>query len=296
MSLDDALFLIERDGEKHHCKGSELKSKMVVGDRVLVQRGSDHYQAWYGKPASSASPYVTRRCEFNNICYPDNSGDLTQHTDQPGQINMGYWWGCGNSGNSSPLREWRNFRNSNANAFVDLDGNDFKLRQQTLISNGSICRVTSDAGWKLWAEIELRGNDENVGFKTQYMNDAGRERVDLQVEGVTNTYSTANGEILTFDFFETDGPFDVIADDDLLLVWDTDQNKHVTGATFKSLFEPFDFDACKVDARAEYIRTHNGCETQGCKDIVYSYYIQDLKDCYDAAGQPYPSIWPPQLP
>ena len=294
MSLDTALFLIERAGENHHCKGSEIKSKMVVGDRVLVQRGGDHYQAWYGKPASSASPYLTRRCRFNNQCFPNNAGDANdQHTDEPGELNLSYWWGCGGP---SPIREWRNIRNRNVNGFVDLDGEPFPLQRNSDIVEGSICRITSDAGWSSWHEIDFKGANDAIGFQTQYTNDAGRERTDLKVEGVENTYKPANGEILTFDFFETDGPFDVIADDDLLLVWDTDQNKHVTGATFKSLFEPFDLDACKVDVRAEYIRTHNGCETQGCKDIVYSYYIQDLKDCYDAAGEPYPPIWPPQLP
>ena len=83
--------------------------------------------------------------------------------------------------------------------FVDLDGEDFPASEkQTLISDGSICRITSDAGWSSWHEIDFKGANDGLGFKTLYTNDAGdRERTDLKVEGVQNTYKPANGEILT---------------------------------------------------------------------------------------------------
>ena len=236
MSIDDALFLVDRGGTNYHSKGSDIADRIQVGDKVLVQRNDERFYTWYGKPGNGETPYATRRIRFNNQCFPNNAGDANdQHTDQPGELNLSYWWGCGGP---SPIREWRNLRNKNVSTFVDLDGEDFKLQSQSLISEGSVCRITSDAGWKSWHEIEFLGANDGLGFKAQYTNDAGRERTDLKVEGVSNQYKPANGEILTFDFFDPADitPFPDIKDDDLLLAWDGTNNRSVTGANFKSLF------------------------------------------------------------
>lgn len=53
MSLQDALFLVDRGGVNNHCKGSDIGTKMVSGDKVLVQRGTggsiQHFGAtWNG--------------------------------------------------------------------------------------------------------------------------------------------------------------------------------------------------------------------------------------------------------
>jgi hypothetical protein len=237
MSLETALFLIDRQGTNYQCPGSDLVDRIQLGDKVLVQRGAQQYYTWYGKPASGDTPYYTRRVRFNNQCFPNADGDKNdQHTDQPGEVNLSYWWGCGGP---SPIREWRNIRNKNVSGFVDLDGQAFPLQSNPDVLLGSICRITSDAGWSSWHEIEFKGGNNGLGFKTQYTNDAGdRERTDLNVEGVENTYKPANGEILTFDFFDpaSIAPFHDIEDDDLLLVWDGNKNWSVTGAQFESLF------------------------------------------------------------
>ena len=47
MSLDDALFLVDRAGTLHHSKGSDIGDRMQTGDMVLVQRGTDHFKATY---------------------------------------------------------------------------------------------------------------------------------------------------------------------------------------------------------------------------------------------------------
>jgi len=118
--------------------------------------------------------------------------------------------------------------------------------------------------------------------------------IEAKLQGGDGLMVQREGEIHTYRY---DGTLDEIEDTDLFLVWEDDQSKHVTGATFKTLFDdPFDFDTCRTDARAEYIRANNLCESNYCKDVAYENYINSLKDCYDAAGQPYPSIWPPQLP
>ena len=43
----DALFLVDRGGTNHHSKGSDIGTKMVAGDSVLVQRGTDRFKATY---------------------------------------------------------------------------------------------------------------------------------------------------------------------------------------------------------------------------------------------------------
>ena len=238
MTLDDALFLVQRGVTKCRCKGSDLKSKLQVGDKLLVQRNNQRFHTWYGKPSHRDKAYYTRRVRFNNQCFPNDAGDINQHTDQSGEVNLSYWWGCGGP---SPIREFRNIRNKNVSGFVDLDGQAFPLQNNPDVLLGSICRITSDAGWSSWHEIEFNGGSNGLGFKTQYTNDANRERTDLKVEGVENTYKPVNGEILTFDFFNpaaTSDSFPDIQDDDLLLAWDGTKNRHVTGTNFKTLLIP----------------------------------------------------------
>lgn len=40
MSIENALFAVQRDGELYHCKGSELKDKLQDGDLMAVQRNA----------------------------------------------------------------------------------------------------------------------------------------------------------------------------------------------------------------------------------------------------------------
>ena len=231
MSIKTASYLVQRGNDYYHVKGDHIADRIQSGDKLLVQRDDDHYHVWYGKPSDTDTPYVTRRCRFNNVC------DGDQHTDEPGEVNLSYWWGCGSP---SPMHEWRNIRNKNVNSFVDLDGEPFALQKQTLISEDSVCRITSDAGWEFWGVIGFTGSGEGLAFKPQYTNDSGRERTDLKIVGVGKKHKPANGEILTFDFFKaTSDPFPDMRPDDILIAQDND-GKHwqVSGANFKSLFAP----------------------------------------------------------
>ena len=47
MSLDDALFLVDRGGTNYHSKGSDIGDRMVAGDSVLVQRNNQRFKATY---------------------------------------------------------------------------------------------------------------------------------------------------------------------------------------------------------------------------------------------------------
>lgn len=47
MSLDNALFLVQRGGTNYHSKGSSIGNKMVSNDRVLVQRKGLRFKATY---------------------------------------------------------------------------------------------------------------------------------------------------------------------------------------------------------------------------------------------------------
>ena len=47
MSLDDALFLVDRGGTNYHSKGSDIGDRMVAGDIVLVQRSGQRFKATY---------------------------------------------------------------------------------------------------------------------------------------------------------------------------------------------------------------------------------------------------------
>ena len=53
MSLQDALFLVDRGGTNNHSRGSDIAANLVSGDKVLVQRGTggstEHFSAtWTG--------------------------------------------------------------------------------------------------------------------------------------------------------------------------------------------------------------------------------------------------------
>ena len=47
MSLDTALFLVERTGTNYHVAGADINSKVVDGDKFLVQRNGQRYQYSY---------------------------------------------------------------------------------------------------------------------------------------------------------------------------------------------------------------------------------------------------------
>ena len=47
MALDNALFLVDRGGTNYRSKGSDIGDRMKSGDRVLVQRGTNHFKATY---------------------------------------------------------------------------------------------------------------------------------------------------------------------------------------------------------------------------------------------------------
>ena len=97
--------------------------------------------------------------------------------------------------------------------------------------------------------------------------------------------------------YSYDGTLDEIQDSDLLLVWEDNQSKHVTGATFKTLFDDdFDYDQCMNDARAEYLRVMSLCESTYCCDVAYREYKIDIDECHEAAGLPPPSSYPAPRP
>ena len=102
-----------------------------------------------------------------------------------------------------------------------------------------------------------------------------------------------------FSFFlgSSNTHLDQIQDDDLFLVWENNQNYHVTGQQFKELFEePFDYDECMLDARAAYLDTMTKCESRYCCDIAYREYKKDIDDCHAAAGLPPPDSYPAPRP
>lgn len=47
MTLDGALFLVDRAGTNYHSKGQDIGTRMKANDSVLVQRGDEHFQATY---------------------------------------------------------------------------------------------------------------------------------------------------------------------------------------------------------------------------------------------------------
>lgn len=47
MSIDTALFLVDRGNVNYNSSGANISSRMVANDKVLVQRGTDHFYAVY---------------------------------------------------------------------------------------------------------------------------------------------------------------------------------------------------------------------------------------------------------
>lgn len=275
MTFDDALFLINRLGGNYSVKALDANDRMKSGDKVLVQRGTDHYHAWHGQPLTSDTPYYTRQMVYNPTCTtdPNDTQDPPKkyHTSADGEINLVYHWGCG----QYRLQEWRNIRNENMATLKDANGDDFPLRNNPDVKEGDICRITSDAGWKFWGAITF-GEDQsgnfNMKFQTQYYRkndpDDDRERVDIKVEGVGSGHQPQAGELLTFDFFRPENPFAVIDDDDLLLAWDGTENRKVRGENFKLLFGVPEILSFTTPYTAKRSETWNACyETKNSSEV-----------------------------
>lgn len=47
MSLQTALFLVERNGSKYRVPGADIKAKLTSGDGLLVQRNDQRHQLVY---------------------------------------------------------------------------------------------------------------------------------------------------------------------------------------------------------------------------------------------------------
>jgi hypothetical protein len=227
MSLDTALFLVERDRVNHHVSGANADAVMEHGDRVLVQRGGDIYTTWHSKPLPAAVPYMTRRLTYTREY--DSAQDKYVHPSGDGKINLGYDFGT--AGNY-PAEEWRNVRNRQV-SFNDLDGELFVIKDSTQYEKDDLVRITHEGGdFEAWYSLT---DSSSMQFQEHY-DDDGRSQTNITpVEGTKP--SVDDGAILKFEFFNpSTHPFETIADDDLLVVWESDQTKHVTGQTFKGLF------------------------------------------------------------
>ena len=118
--------------------------------------------------------------------------------------------------------------------------------------------------------------------------------IEAKLQGGDSLLVQRNGARFRYGY---DGTLDEIQDTDLLLVWESNQSKHVTGATFKTLFDDdFDYDECLVDARAAYLAKMNLCESAYCCDIAYREYKNDIDECHEKAGLPPPSSYPAPRP
>ena len=229
MSLDTALFLVERDRVNHHVSGANALTVIKHGDRVLVKRGDDIYTTWHSKPLPAVVPYMTRRLTYTRE-YDSAQGKYV-HPSGDGKINLGYDFGT--AGNY-PAEEWRNVRNQKA-SFNDLDGELFVIKNSTQYEKDDLVRITHEGG-DLEAWYSLTDADW-MQFQEHY-NDNGRPQANITPVKGTKP-SVDDGAILKFEFFKPSAhPFDTIADDDLLLAWENNQSKHVTGANFKALFIP----------------------------------------------------------
>ena len=230
MSLDDALFLVTRKQQTYHVKGSDVATKVKGGDRVLVQRGGSRYYAYHGQVTSSDTPYMSRR--FTYIVETDSEGERVQ-PDGDGKINLSlYFYNPG----PYPTNEWSNLRNQ-ITELKDLDGESFDLKNNPDVEDGDIVHITEEGGpFQGWYQIQMDGN-EFVKFGYQYFREDGRPRTDIKREGPRPPWDGT--AVLRFDFYrpEEDHPFDIIRDDDLLLAWDGTNNRKVTGANFKALFD-----------------------------------------------------------
>ena len=227
MSLDTALFLVERDRINHYVSGANISAVMEQGERVLVQREDVTYTTWHSRPLLDAMPYMTRRLTYTREYDPVQ--DKYQHPLGDGKINLGYDFG---SANDYPAEEWRNVRNRQGR-INDLDGNLFVINDSDQYEKNDLVRITHEGGdFEAWYSL----TDASWMKFEEHYDDSGRAKTNItEVKGTKP--SVDDGAILKFEFFKPSvHPFEIIADDDLLLVWDDDQNKHVTGATFKSLF------------------------------------------------------------
>jgi hypothetical protein len=230
MSLDTALFLVERDRVNHHVSGANAKTVMEHGDRVLVQRGDDIYTTWHSKPLPAVVPYMTRRLTYTRE-YDSAQGKYV-HPSGDGKINLGYDFGT--AGNY-PAEEWRNVRNQKA-SFNDLDGKLFVIGSSTQYEKDDLVRITHEGGdLEAWYSL----TDATWMQFQEHYDDNGRPQANITpVEGTKP--SVDDGAILKFEFFKpSTHPFDTIAEDDLLLVWEDNQSKHVTAGTFKGLFTTY---------------------------------------------------------
>lgn len=228
MSLDNALFLVDREATNHRCKSEDLYDLVRPTDKFLVQRGSDHYVAWRTQPSASDTPYMTRR--FNYLVEEDGDGNK-QHPDGDGKINLTLYFG---TPGPYPTNEWANLRNKQMN-LNDLDGKPFILQNNPDVASGDIVHITEEGGpFEGWYEIQADVN-EWIKFKEQYQREDGRPRTDISRTGPRPPWDGT--AVLKFDFYRDNKPFSAVEDDDLLLVWKDNQSKHVTGATFKTLFD-----------------------------------------------------------
>ena len=119
--------------------------------------------------------------------------------------------------------------------------------------------------------------------------------IQAKLQGGDSLLVQRNGSRFRYSY---DGSLDEIQDSDLLLVWESNKNKRVTGATFKTLFTTADTleDAqeCHRQAYAEYQVCKLLCETDYCLSICDGQYEDAVKECYESRGFPVPArISPP---
>lgn len=242
MSIDNALFLVSRNRDNYHVTGATVKDKILAGDRVLVQRGTDHFYAWRNKPSDTDLPYMTRRFYYK-VEEPDvdKGEDQRQHPDGDGLINLSLYFG--NAG-PYPTNEWKNLRNKQT-SINDIDGLPFRIQNNPDVQDGDIVHITEEGGpFQGWYEIRQDTNDW-VSFKEQYYRkdhpndqpDNPRPRVDISQSGARPAWDGT--VVLKFEFYRDFDSFAHIEDTDLLLANDDQGNIcHVTGSKFKDLFLP----------------------------------------------------------
>lgn len=241
MSLDDALFLVDRRRKLHHVKGSEISNKIRSGDRILIHRGDERFHAWCGQLEPNASPFVSYRLYYfvsrgTGPINPDTGNPTNEHPDGDRLINLSLYYG---SAGPYKTYEWRNFRNKQ-NTILDIDGKTFDIVNNKDIENGDICHITEEGGsFEGWYSVAVDTN-KILKFDVQYYKEEnpnkGRERTDIKTSGPRPPHN--GSAILRFDFYRPgDFPFGTIQDNDIILAND-DQGgvRHVKGSKFKNLF------------------------------------------------------------
>lgn len=98
--------------------------------------------------------------------------------------------------------------------------------------------------------------------------------------------------------FDDNTEFDTIRDDDLLLAWEDDQSKHVTGYNFKKLFGTLEkAEECHRVQYEAYLRCRALCESDYCNSICLREFNSAVEFCYDKNGQLLPpNFIPPPRP